>query len=82
MLNKKIAQSIRFLIRASKDDIALELWTDDQIAGDERGINDMRIQKAISQVRKALGQGEQAPRYIQTVRGVGYRFFPEGSPQG
>ncbi len=66
----------------SKDDIAFALWSDEEIVASDKGINDVRLQKAVSQLRGVLERGETSPRYIQTVRSLGYRFFPEGMPHG
>lgn len=65
----------------SKDDIAAALWSEEEIAGAERGVDDARLQKAVSQLRGVL-EKENTARYIHTVRGMGYRFFPEGAPAG
>jgi hypothetical protein len=65
----------------SKDDIAMALWPEEEIIGAERGIDDARLQKAVSQLRGVL-EKEDTARYIHTVRGTGYRFFPEGAPPG
>ena len=37
-------------------------------------LSDQSLKKCVEQARKALGDAGQAPRYIETVRGVGYRF--------
>lgn len=63
----------------SKDRIISALWSEDEVFED--GVDDMRLQKAISQLRGTLETQGETPRYIQTVRGIGYRFFPEGAPQ-
>jgi hypothetical protein len=65
----------------SKDDIAMALWPEEEIVGTERGVDDARLQKAVSQLRGVL-EKEDTARYIHTVRGMGYRFFPEGAPPG
>jgi predicted ATPase/DNA-binding winged helix-turn-helix (wHTH) protein/class 3 adenylate cyclase len=38
-------------------------------------LSDQSLKKCVEQARKALGEAGQAPRYIETVRGRGYRFI-------
>jgi DNA-binding winged helix-turn-helix (wHTH) protein len=38
-------------------------------------LSDQSLKKCVEQARKALGDAGQTPRYIQTVRGRGYRFI-------
>ncbi|MBT7307830.1 MAG: response regulator [Gammaproteobacteria bacterium] len=42
------------------------------------GAYDRSIDVRITRIRKKLEDDPQHPRYIQTVRGVGYRFTPDG----
>jgi DNA-binding winged helix-turn-helix (wHTH) protein len=63
-----------------KDELASTLWPEEEIF--DRGVEDVRLHKAVSHLRGLLEAREDAPRYIQTVRGIGYRFFPEGAPGG
>ena len=37
-------------------------------------LSDQSLKKCVEQARKALGEAGQTPRYIETVRGRGYRF--------
>jgi hypothetical protein len=62
-----------------KDEIAAALWSETEIY--EQGLDDARLQKAVSQLRQVLEKGEDAPCYIKTEPKQGYRFFPEGAPQ-
>lgn len=55
---------------ARKDDIVASVW-------DGRAVSDENIAKAISKLRKALGDERDAPRYIETVRKSGYRVVAE-----
>lgn len=63
----------------SKDELVAVLWSDEEIY---EGVNDVRLQKAVSQLRRVLETGEEAPCYLKTIHGQGYRFFPEGAPRG
>jgi DNA-binding winged helix-turn-helix (wHTH) protein len=63
----------------SKDELISALWSDEEIFG--KGVEDMRLHQAVSHLRRIFDPGEDAPCYIQTVRGIGYRFFPEGAPR-
>lgn len=65
----------------SKDDIARALWSDSEISDQDKGIDDARLHKAVSQLRRVLEKSEGSPCYLKTVHGVGYRFFPEGAPR-
>jgi DNA-binding winged helix-turn-helix (wHTH) protein len=38
-------------------------------------LSDQSLKKCVEQARKALGDAGQTPRYIQTVRGRGYRWY-------
>lgn len=49
-----------------KEDIVADVW-------DGRTVTDESLAKAISQLRKALGDDRDTPRYIETVRKSGYR---------
>ena len=42
-----------------------------------RFVTESVLKSAISEVRAALGDDPKAPRYLQTVRGVGYRLAPD-----
>ncbi len=64
-----------------KDKIVEALWPESEIYGKERGVDDGRLQKAVSQLRQVLEKRTDAPQYIKTVPRVGYRFFPEGAPK-
>ena len=63
-----------------KDEIALALWPEAEVLDRDRGIDDARLQKAVSQLRQVVEKGVETPTYIKTIHGVGYRFFPEGAP--
>jgi Tol biopolymer transport system component/DNA-binding winged helix-turn-helix (wHTH) protein len=56
----------------SKDEIFSNVWHD-QI------VEESNLTVHVSQIRKALGENKNDPRYIETVPGYGYRFVGEVS---
>jgi DNA-binding winged helix-turn-helix (wHTH) protein len=54
----------------SRDEIHQQIWGDDTFVDFERGIN-----FAINQVRAALGDDAEKPRYVETIPRRGYRFI-------
>ncbi len=54
----------------TREELRLRLWPDDTFVGFEDGLN-----TAASKLREALGDDPQSPRYVETVRGRGYRFI-------
>jgi DNA-binding winged helix-turn-helix (wHTH) protein len=54
----------------SREEIQKELWQEDTFVDFEHGIN-----KLIGQVRAALGDDAEAPRYVETLARRGYRFL-------
>jgi DNA-binding winged helix-turn-helix (wHTH) protein len=61
----------------SRDEIRTELWSDGTTVDFDQGVN-----FSIKQVREALGDDAEQPRYIQTVPKRGYRFIaPVTVPQ-
>ena len=59
----------------SKDDVAREVWPEEQRLG---GVDDARIDKLIDRVRSKIEPDPKAPRYLLTVRGLGYRLITGG----
>lgn len=51
------------------------LWADDTFVDFDDGLN-----TAMRKLREALGDDPQSPRYIETVRGRGYRLLAEVKP--
>jgi len=49
--------------------------------GREAGVFDRSMDVQISRIRRLVEEQPSAPRYIQTVRGIGYVFVPGGSDQ-
>jgi len=60
----------------SKDEIARTLWPDEEHLG---GVDDARIDKLIDRVRTKIEPSAKKPRYLVTVRGLGYRLLPGAS---
>jgi DNA-binding winged helix-turn-helix (wHTH) protein len=58
----------------SKDEIMAAVWPD-------AFVSDNSLARAIAQIRKALDDDPKAPRYVETVPTVGYRFVGECEEQ-
>jgi hypothetical protein len=56
----------------SKEDIIAQVWGDEFIGE----IDDSRVEKLISRLRRKIEPVPGRPQYIRTVRGRGYRFVP------
>jgi Tol biopolymer transport system component/DNA-binding winged helix-turn-helix (wHTH) protein len=52
----------------TKDEIMAAVWPD-------TAVSDNSLARAITQIRKALDDDSKAPKYIETVPSVGYRFI-------
>ena len=63
----------------TRADIVARLWGPDVFVDVEMGVN-----TAISKVRQALRDAPDAPRFLETVSGKGYRFIApvDGTPPG
>lgn len=61
----------------TKDDLARKVWP-------ESGgiVSDDSIEQLISRLRRRLGDDARQPRYLLTVRGLGYRLFAEREAKG
>ena len=53
-----------------REELRHELWPDDTFVDYEHGIN-----AAIRRLRDTIGDDASAPRFIETIPGVGYRFL-------
>ena len=60
------------------DDLIEAAWAD----YDSRGVSNEAVQQAIRHLRKQIESNPARPAYLITAYGAGYRFFPEGAPQG
>jgi len=50
-----------------------------KLRGDELDVFDRSIDIQVGRLRKKLGDDPSQPKYIKTVRGVGYMFIKETS---
>jgi serine/threonine-protein kinase len=53
----------------TREDLRRRLWGDETFVDFEQGLN-----TAVARLRQALGDSAEAPRYVETVPGQGYRF--------
>lgn len=60
-------------LTASRDHLIETVWSPDQ--GSHVALN-----QAVADLRKALGDDDQAPRFIETVPAIGYRWIYEEAP--
>src|SRR5262249_20386831 len=54
----------------TRDEIREHIWSGDTFVDFEQGLN-----FCVRQIREASGDAADAPRFIQTLRGRGYRFL-------
>ncbi|MFN0111060.1 MAG: AAA family ATPase [Blastocatellia bacterium] len=74
-LERRAVQVLRYLVAnhdrvISKDELLEAVWPD-------TFITDGVLKRAVSQARKALGDGADVSRFIETYHGRGYRFIAE-----
>src|SRR5688572_21811875 len=72
-LEPRAVQVLSYLIRhrervVPKEELLDQIWTD-------VFTTDAVLKQAVSQVRRALGDSPDSPRYIQTFHSRGYRFI-------
>lgn len=75
-LQPQPARLLEFLARRSgevvtREEIRLHLWGEETFVDFEHGLN-----FSIRQIRRALGDSAQAPRFLETIPRRGYRFLP------
>ena len=63
----------------TRDDIAGSVYSDAQ---NRDGVSNEAIDRLVGRLRQKIEPDIKAPRYIQTVRGHGYRLVPSGQPVG
>lgn len=73
VLEPKVMDVLMVLARnggqlTSRDELLSEVWNDAYMGDDP-------TTRAISELRKALGDSPREPRYIETIRGKGYRLL-------
>jgi DNA-binding response OmpR family regulator len=56
----------------SKHDIIRQVWGEEFMSE----IDDSRVEKLVSRLRRKVEPVPGRPQYIRTVRGRGYRFVP------
>ena len=61
----------------SRDELQQQIWSDGTSVDFERGLN-----FCIAQLRSALGDSADAPRYVETAPRRGYRFVAPVTPPG
>ncbi|MCK6210893.1 response regulator transcription factor [Georgenia sp. EYE_87] len=61
----------------SKNELVRRLWGEDYSTGAEVAGADRRtVEVHVANLRRKLGEDASSPRFIETVRGVGYRLTP------
>jgi hypothetical protein len=60
----------------TKDEVARSVWPREERLN---GIDDARIDKLVDRVRSKIEPDPKAPRFLVTVRGLGYRLLPNGT---
>jgi len=76
-LRRQPAQVLAFLARhpgeiLAREDIQRHLWGTDTFVDFERGLNN-----CVKQIRQALNDPSESPKYIETIPRLGYRFMAE-----
>lgn len=83
-LNVELTRSEASLLRClwenrnhltTRDDIAVSVYSDVQ---NREGVTNEAIDRLVGRLRQKIEPDIKAPRYIQTVRGHGYRLVPSG----
>jgi TolB-like protein/DNA-binding winged helix-turn-helix (wHTH) protein/lipopolysaccharide biosynthesis regulator YciM len=78
-LRPKTFAVLRYLVEhagrlVTKDELLHAVWGETQVS--EEGLRDY-----LREIRQALGDEADAPRFVETVRGRGYRFLPSITTQ-
>jgi DNA-binding response OmpR family regulator len=66
------------LVAHKIDDLIDAVWAEH----DSSGVSNAAVQQAIRHLRQQIEPNPAKPCYLITQYGKGYRFFPEGAPQG
>jgi predicted ATPase/DNA-binding winged helix-turn-helix (wHTH) protein len=72
-LTRKAFAALRYLVAhaeqlVTKEELMAAVWA-------EPYVSDMAVAACIREIRRALDEQAQAPRFVETVRGRGYRFL-------
>ena len=61
----------------TRDDIAASVYSDVQ---NREGVSNEAMDRLVGRLRQKIEPDPKSPRYLQTVRGFGYRLMPSGQP--
>ena len=61
----------------TRDDIAASVYSDVQ---NREGVSNEAMDRLVGRLRTKIEPDPKSPRYLQTVRGFGYRLMPSGQP--
>ncbi|MGB4805080.1 MAG: response regulator transcription factor, partial [Anaerolineae bacterium] len=61
----------------TRDDIAASVYSDVQ---NREGVSNEAMDRLVGRLRTKIEPDPKSPRYLQTVRGHGYRLVPSGQP--
>ena len=61
----------------TRDDIAASVYSDVQ---NREGVSNEAMDRLVGRLRTKIEPDPKSPRYLQTVRGFGYRLAPSGQP--
>lgn len=72
-VGRKVMELLMFLASrpgaiVGKDEIVAEVW-------EHRFVSETVLTVTVSHLRRALGDNAQAPQYLQTIHGTGYKFL-------
>ena len=77
-VDQKTMAVLQVLVQAAPEAVSVQQILDSVWPG--RVVVDNVVHKAIKQLRQTFSDSVKAPRYIQTIRGRGYRLIAEVSP--
>jgi predicted ATPase/DNA-binding winged helix-turn-helix (wHTH) protein len=79
-LTRKAFAALRYLVAhagqlVTKDELMAAVWA-------EPYVSDMALAACIREIRRALDESAHVPRFVETVRGRGYRFIAAATAEG